>query len=208
MKLPNISLVLLIIVTSSNGDAALINRGSGMIYDDELDITWMADAGLARSEIITGINWDNAVDWADNLVFAGYSDWRLPHMDVNNDGVITDCLAPVLEISCRDNEYKYMFKYNEIKLTSPGDFVNIGTNHYWSGTQNPVFPNLAYLTNFNTGFMGTTSKITTNRNAWAVRDGDVSVVPLPASIYLLGSGLLGVFGLASKRYVSTELNQC
>ena len=31
--------------------------------------------------------------------------------------------------------------------------------------------------------------------AWAVRSGDVNVVPIPAAIWLLGSALLGLFGI-------------
>ncbi|MFK5891832.1 MAG: DUF1566 domain-containing protein [Pseudomonadota bacterium] len=194
MKLLNVLLGIIILIVSSNIQAALFNRNNGMIYDDVLNITWLADAGLARSEITAGINWETANVWASKLEFGGYTDWRLPSMDVNNDGVIVSCTSVNDELGCRDNEYRYMFRYNEIQMDMPGDFINIGTNHYWSETENPLFPGLAYLTNMSTGFMGTTSKITINRNAWAVRDGDVAAVPVPASFYLFITGLAGLFG--------------
>lgn len=157
-------------------NAALSNRGNGMIYDEILDITWIADAGLARNDIGENVDWWSATLWASNLVYGGYSDWRLPSMDVNGDGVIINCMPPTAEHECRDNEYDYLFNRHGIRVAAPGDFINIGALHYWSGTENPVFPSLAYLLNFDTGFRGTTSKITINRNAWAVRDGDVAIL--------------------------------
>lgn len=180
--------------------ASLIERGNGMIYDDVLNITWMADAGLARTQLGGTVDWVSAMAWVDNLEYGGYSDWRLPSMDVNGDGTIVDCREPgVSEVACRDNEYDYMWRINQIQASTPGSFQNIGTLHYWSGTENPVFPDLAYLLNFSTGFRGTTSKITVNRNAWAVRNGDVSAIPVPASAWLLASGLMGLAGVAQRR---------
>jgi hypothetical protein len=35
--------------------------------------------------------------------------------------------------------------------------------------------------------------------AWAVRDGDVSAVPVPAAVWLFGSGLLGLIGIARRK---------
>jgi len=67
--------------------AILIDRGGGLIYDTDLDITWLQDAGLAN---ITGsqtggrMTWGNAVNWAENLSYVDsvrnitWTDWRLP----------------------------------------------------------------------------------------------------------------------------------
>ena len=60
-------------VGSVNVQAALINRGGGMIYDQGYDLTWLQDANMAGA-----MNWDQATDWANELDFAGYTDWRLP----------------------------------------------------------------------------------------------------------------------------------
>jgi hypothetical protein len=66
---------------SAMSDAALINRGSGLIYDDVLDITWMQDASYIITSGVNAngiLNFSNASNWVDNLVFSGYDDWRLP----------------------------------------------------------------------------------------------------------------------------------
>ncbi len=77
-----------------NAQAALIDRGGGLIYDDVLNITWLQDANYgAGSSYDNGttatdglMTWDNAVAWVDTLVFhdsvrnVDYTDWRLPTM--------------------------------------------------------------------------------------------------------------------------------
>lgn len=64
-----------------SAQAALIDRGGGMIYDTVLDITWLADANYART---SGYDADGRMTvaaaniWAANLVYGGFDDWRLP----------------------------------------------------------------------------------------------------------------------------------
>jgi len=49
------------------------------------------------------------------------------------------------------------------------------------------------------GFQYAVSKNDFNFFAWAVRSGDVSVVPIPAAVWLFGSGLIGLLGVARRR---------
>ena len=70
---------LLFAVGSAN--AALINRGGGMIYDSDLNITWLQDANYIQTSGFDTdglVNWATANSWATNLSFGGYTDWRLP----------------------------------------------------------------------------------------------------------------------------------
>jgi hypothetical protein len=55
-------------------DAALFDRGGGLIYDTDLNITWLQDTSLSGWKD----TWDDALAWADGLVYQGYDDWRLP----------------------------------------------------------------------------------------------------------------------------------
>ena len=66
---------------SESSKAALIDRGNGLIYDNVLNITWIQDVGLSGTQGGPGIlNWHRANAWANQLVFGGYDDWRLPSL--------------------------------------------------------------------------------------------------------------------------------
>ncbi len=70
--------------------AALHDRGNGLIYDDVLDVTWLQDANLAatRNFGVYGIRSDGSfsrcdigMEWVDAMNAAGYkgfTDWQLP----------------------------------------------------------------------------------------------------------------------------------
>ncbi len=70
--------------------AALHDRGNGLIYDDVLDVTWLQDANLAATETFgvpgfdaNGRFWDcdtpqNWVDAMNAANYKGFNDWRLP----------------------------------------------------------------------------------------------------------------------------------
>lgn len=80
----------ILVCCMSTSQAALIDGGGGLVYDDVLDITWLTDANLAYSNtfgISTGIDvdgymdWDTANMWIDAMNssgYMGYSSWRMP----------------------------------------------------------------------------------------------------------------------------------
>ena len=75
--------------------AALIDRGNGLIYDSDLNITWLENANLGSQNTfgVSGIgasgqmSWFTALNWVAAMNAAnylGYSNWRLPQtMPVN-----------------------------------------------------------------------------------------------------------------------------
>ena len=72
---------LLMLGVSATSQAMLIDRGNGMIYDSDQDLTWLQDANYAMTSGYDDdgvMNWDMALTWADGLIFGGYDDWRLP----------------------------------------------------------------------------------------------------------------------------------
>ena len=181
----------LLVGLSGAANATLIDRGSGMIYDDVLDITWLSDANLGGS-----MNWDDSVAWADTLIFGGFDDWRLASMDVNMDNMIVDCFS-VSEAACQDNELGYMFYQNMVTFADPGLlFTNVQFEH-WSGTEFAPNPNRAWLFDFLNGDLFDSDKVNVY-GAWAVRSGDVLAAPEPGMIVLLGLGLAGL-GFARRR---------
>lgn len=64
---------------SASTQAALIDRGNGLIYDTVLHVTWAQDVDLSHALGGPGIfNWYGAKAWVDQLAYGGYDDWRLP----------------------------------------------------------------------------------------------------------------------------------
>ena len=185
----------------SQAHAALVDRGSGMIYDTTLQITWLQDASQGGN-----VTWNDAVAWASNLSFGGFDDWRLPSMDVDGDqgnifgeGIV-DCTTAT-ELECRDNELGYMFYQNlmgssgDILTGTQGFIQNLQIVH-WSSMVLTIDLGDAWALFFLGGVQGT-GDMNLVRGAWAVRDGDV--VPLPAGVWLLGSGLLMMVGAVRRR---------
>jgi hypothetical protein len=58
-----------------NGNAVALNSASAaFFYDTTLNITWLANMGYDG----TRVSWYSAMNWANNLIAGGFSDWRLP----------------------------------------------------------------------------------------------------------------------------------
>ena len=95
---------------AGTAQAGLIDRGGGMIYDTTLDITWLADWNYARTSGFDAdgvMNWTTANSWANNLVYGGFSDWRLPSsLNANGSG---PC-GPAF--NCTGSEMGHMFYVN------------------------------------------------------------------------------------------------
>jgi len=71
----------LIVISSPSSSASLIDLGDGLIFDSDLEITWLQDASYAKTSGYDAdglMSWNEAVIWADTLVYGGYDDWRLP----------------------------------------------------------------------------------------------------------------------------------
>ncbi len=79
---------------SGHAQAILVDRGSGMLYDTVLNITWLQDANHSKTSgycntagtctdhngqsLSSGqMNWTQANTWANNLNHGGHNDWRL-----------------------------------------------------------------------------------------------------------------------------------
>ena len=192
-----------LVALSGAAQAALINRGGGMIYDTTRNITWLADWNYAKTSSYDSdgaMNTAAAQQWASTLQFAGYADWRLP------SGLNSDGSGPCLSYQCVDSEFGYMFYTNwgavPYKPFSDGTnkdniglFFNVG-DVYWTGTalefpefigspDGVPFVPVIFVTNGTiSGFQGTDDQ-TRELFAVAVRDGDVAAaVPEPQTLSL------------------------
>ena len=131
-------------------NAMLVDRGNGLIYDSDLDITWLQNANLAQTNTfgVPGIlssgemNWSTAMDWVaamNSTNYLGHSNWRLPRtLPVNG------------------SFYKYDYSYNgssdyAYNISAPGSaypvtgsselaymyYVNLGNRGAFDTAGNP-----------------------------------------------------------------------
>jgi hypothetical protein len=202
---------------SGGANASLWDRGGGLIYDDVLNLTWLQDAGYVWSSGYDGngrMTWNDAVAWADQLVYGGYDDWRLP-TTVDKPAVWGYDGTTTAGYNITTSEMGYMYYVNLGNLgafakdgtaqtgwESPnvGPFINLGPGEaFWSGTEYSADPANAWWFFFAGGQQGYVPKdYEYAGSAWAVRDGDVSTVPIPGAVWLFGSGLIGLAGLKGK----------
>jgi hypothetical protein len=138
-----------LLLAGGGAQAALVNAGNGLVNDTVLDITWVADASLSGAQ-----SWADLVSWAENLVYAGYDDWRLASMSTSASAdPVFDCSGGT-EQACIDsgNELGYMFYYNitgnfpKTGDQTVGDVMLTGIqSSYWSGTGVALYPGLAWV---------------------------------------------------------------
>ena len=180
-------------------------------YDDDLDITWAANAN------INGImmNWADANTWAAGLDIGGVTGWRLPtttQPDPSCDEQY-DAGAFGLEgyfFNCTGSEMGHLY-YNELggtaltSILTTGDptelakFSNFQASYYWSATERASDTNYAWGFFTLGGSQGGALKSELGY-AWAVQSGDIAaVVPVPAAFWLFSSGLLGLIGIAKRK---------
>ncbi len=200
---------------SANAHAALIDRGNGMIYDSTLNITWLQDMNYPKTlgESASGSLYrDQAIEWADELIYGGFDDWRLPsaHLIGNetssNDGStdvgwnnIRSELGHLYYVDLQNNADDGFINPGNFTDGLTGEsksFLNLTDNVYWLAEDSSLgygmlFDNwdgLQYRAPIGDG----------RASVVAVRDGDVASVPVPAAFWLLSSGLFGLAGLARR----------
>ncbi len=120
--------------------AALVDRGGGMLYDTVLNVTWLQDANYAKTSGYDAdgrMTWSQANTWANNLSYGGFSGWRLARNTPGNgatfnlSGVTTDGTTDVgYNITGTFSELSYMYYVN---LGLKGGVNTDGTSRSDSG---------------------------------------------------------------------------
>ena len=193
-------------------------------YDDVLDITWAADANINGSD-----TWANQVAWAANLVIDGVTGWRLPTNTPINGVSFNTVFTPDGSTDVAFNvsrpgtvfggstasEMAHLF-FNTLGnvsdhdvsgvfddgcgagscLVNTGPFTNVQSANYWFGLE--FNSSQAWRFTTTNGFQDGLNR-SRNVFAWAVHSGDVSAVPVPAAVWLFGSGLIGLLGVAKRK---------
>jgi len=186
--------------------ATLIDNLDGtvtQIRDDGSKLMWLQDFSLSGTFPGAGtdgtLRYAEAVSWANQLVFAGYDDWRLPSA-FNFDGS-----GPDYGFNVTTSEMGNLY-YIELNgtvgppdgtshLGTEGPFININFLNHWSSTVYAPSPRSNWGFGFGTGIQADVGWRITRNHTTAVR-----VVPEPTTILLLGAGLAGLAVLGRKRF--------
>jgi len=187
------------LVVSTSANSALVSRLGGLAYyDTDADLTWLADANAAVGSAYDTwspgsgrMNWADANAWAADLTVGGVDGWRLTTTEPAIAG-------PNQTGSEMGNLFYNVLGNSYGLLSSTGPFSNVQSYYYWSGPEYGPNTNYAWYFSMTNGFQNLDVK-TPNLYAWAVQSGDVSAVPVPAAVWLFGSGLVGLVGLARRK---------
>ncbi|MEA1927091.1 MAG: DUF1566 domain-containing protein [Candidatus Auribacterota bacterium] len=129
--------------TYQAGHNVLVDNSDGTVTDSRTGLMWPKDgtgAGYWNGQTAT---WNEAIDWANNLDFAGHADWRLPNI----------------------NELK---RFQEVTW---GHYQNQPTYYYWSSTTCSDSTLSALNVNFMSGMVDFEDNKTKGYYVVAVRGG-------------------------------------
>ncbi len=172
-------------------------------YDPSANLTWLADANAGAGSVFDNgfspadgaMTWGNATDWVAGLSVGGIGGWRLANTD-------TSCSTTY---NCTGSEMGNLF-YNTLGNTAQpgpsektGPFSNARSAvFYWTATEYALNHGRVWYFNMHFGSQGLIYKSASGR-AWAVHSGNVISVPEPSTVWLFGSGLIGLIGLARRQ---------
>lgn len=224
MKTTQTLLAAAILLTATGANATLVSALGGQVVNDTyLNITWLADANYAKTSGYDDdgdgkMTWSQAQGWIASLNasnYLGYNDWRLPTTtDTGTSGCSGDWYnGGDCGYNSTGSEMSHLY-YTDLGnlgyyntdgttqsgygLVNTGPFTNFQSGTYWSGTEYAPDTNRAWYFIQNFGRQYYYDK-NVSLFALAVRPGQVVATPVPGAALLLGSGLLGLIGVARRR---------
>lgn len=119
--------------TTENNDVIVTDTATGLIW---------------QKTYVSGKTWQQALDYCENLTYAGYDDWRLPNK----------------------NELASLVSY--AKHGPASGFPGMPTQYFWSSSTYVYDTNLAWRVDFNGGSVGGSSSKSNTHYVRCVRNAD------------------------------------
>jgi len=110
---------------TDNGDGTIADRATGLM--------WM------REDSQEGMNWEDALSWAEDLELAGYDDWRLPNAKELQSIVDYSRAPDATESSAVGPAIAPLFSITSIGTTAEPEYP-----FYWTGTTHLDGPEPTY----------------------------------------------------------------
>jgi hypothetical protein len=127
---------------AANGEIVTTDKVTGLM--------WASDGNGKGCSFGNYTDWEHAINWAEGLTFAGYSDWRLPNIRELHSLVNFGAWDPAINTTY---------------------FPNTRAAYYWSGSTHADDTYRAWLVLFYYGYVVSHNK-TTNDYVRAVRGGE------------------------------------
>lgn len=184
--------------------AALIDRGGGLIYDTDLQITWLQTPSniprwtMDNGSTLSAAHYADSFSYYDSIRHKTWSDWRLP----------TTTSHPFGDPSAGELGHLFTIELgNSGALSNKGLFPNLAASTYWTGTLDPDTAGSGmphyYVFNFANGSWDEDCGMFTMSDGHyvlLVRDGDVGPAEYQLSLRFAGDGggsvLIGTSSLA------------
>ena len=113
-------------------DQQFIDNGDGTISDLSTGLMWAKDGNGPGCNNGGTLDWEDAVDFAEALEFAGYDDWYLPEIKELETIVDYSAANPAID---------------------PTAFPNCQSSYYWSSTTHAHFTDYAWFVYFYDGYV-------------------------------------------------------